>query len=72
MTWTPGLTISAISRHPNGTAATVGVHPEFVSMVRDLVPWAHGRAPSASPGDHGPSQMFARRQIAFSGPSAFK
>jgi ferrochelatase len=36
-------------------AATVGVHPEFVSMIRDLVLERTAGAPRLALGDHGPS-----------------
>jgi ferrochelatase len=36
-------------------AATVGVHPEFVSMIRDLVLERTEGAPRLALGDHGPS-----------------
>ena len=36
-------------------AATVGVHPEFVSMIRDLVLERMEGAPRLALGDHGPS-----------------
>ena len=36
-------------------AATVGVHPKFVSMIRDLILERTDGAPRLALGDHGPS-----------------